>query len=333
MNYSFDVIYFEFNSPLHISNARSDYGQSERMLHSDMLYAALMQTWAILGKTEWIQKTPPFALSSLYPFTLNNFGKKVHFFPKPFFSALTDKSKEQSEDAKKFKKVKYVDLSHFEQYLNHTLITSTTDSVKGSYQTNEKIEKNFLTADVTPRIKRPRIDIEDAIPFYTEKLLFRKGSGMYCLVQYDTEEAKYQVEVALNLLAENGIGTDRSVGNGRFSFTRGKLSIQLPESAAWAMNVSLFCPESKEDLSNMLSDNQVRYEIIKRGGWLSEPYNTYRKRSVYMFREGSLFKKQTTNVFTEGNSIDLKPDNALLPTKVANPVWRVGKALFLPVKL
>ena len=327
----FEVIYFEFNQPLHISNARADYGISERIIHSDTLYAAIMQSWAILGKSEWINEKPDFTLSSLFPFTTNK-ATKVHFFAKPFFQANTEKTQERSEDAKKFKKIKYVDAFHFERYLNKQIISSGTDSVKGSYQTNEAIDKDFLTSDIQPRIKRPRNEQEDSVPFYTERLFFKEGSGMFCFVQYDDELAKKRVKVALELLADNGIGTDRAVGNGRFKLDFGQISLELADNTEFAMNMSLFCPESKIDLQEMLSDSNARYDMIKRGGWISEPHNTYRKRSVYMFREGSLFRIPNKNAFSKGNTINLQPDNSILPQKIENPIWRVGKALFLPVK-
>lgn len=335
MKHDFDVIYFEFTAPLHISNARSDYGVSERVVHSDTLYAAMMQSWATLGREDWITAAPPFTLSSLFPFTRHRDTQEiVHFFNKPFVPANVDKQKERSEDAKRFKKVQYVDAWHFQHYLNQTRMTSTVASVKGSYQTNEPIDENFLTTDVQNRINRPRTDTEDTVPFYTEKLFFKPGSGLFCMVKFENVEAKAWLSAALRLLADTGIGTDRSVGNGQFKEpTFSTLSLELPDAADFAMNMSLFCPESPESLQEMLSDPATRYDLVRRGGWLSEPYGTYRKRSVYMFREGSVFKLPGSEPIARGNTVNLQPDDAILPTKVNNPVWRVGKALFLPVKL
>lgn len=335
MTHDFDVIYFEFTAPLHISNARTDYGVSERMVHSDTLYAAIMQSWATLGREDWITDNPPFTLSSLFPFTLSrDTRQKVHFFNKPFVPANTDRQKESSQDAKRYKKVMYVDAWHFQHYLNRTRLTSTVESAQGSYQTNESIDKNFLTTDIQSRIKRPKNDAEDTVPFYTERMIFQQGSGLFCLAKFDSAEAKERVMAALRLLADNGIGTDRSVGNGQFKENAfGKLSLELPDASDFAMNMSLFCPQSKESLAAMLSDPATRYDIVRRGGWLGEPYGTYRKRSVYMFREGSVFKMPISEVLSKGNTVNLQPDNAPLPTRVDNPVWRVGKALFLPVKL
>lgn len=334
MKQSFEVIYFEFTAPLHISNARADYGVSEKTIHSDTIYAAIMQSWAMLGKSDWIKPVPDFTISSLFPFTPKLKAQGiVHFFVKPFLKANTGKSEVRTEEAKKFKKIKYVDITHFESYISNKEVVSTTDSIRGSYQTFDEIDKEFMTSDVQPRIKRPRDEQQDSVPFYTERIIFKKGSGMFCLVQFENEESRNQVKAALRLLAENGIGTDRAVGNGQFDISYGKIELEIAQNTNYAMNMSLFCPETKANLVEILEDKNTKYEVIKRGGWLSEPHNTFRKRSIYMFKEGSVFKMDNDNPFSKGKTVDLQPDNAKLPSKIENPIYRVGKALFLPVKL
>jgi len=48
-----------FETPLHISDVREDYSKSEQRIHSDTLYAAVMQAWAMLDKSdlELLQKS------------------------------------------------------------------------------------------------------------------------------------------------------------------------------------------------------------------------------------------------------------------------------------
>lgn len=333
MKETFEVIHFKFKAPLHLSNVRADYGLSEKLLHSDTLYSAIMHTWAVLGKEEWINPKPDFAISSLFPFTRDLVtGQPVHFFVKPYFQANIVGESSPS-DAKKFKKIQYVDQHYFEHYLNFSPIESNLASIKGIYQTSGVIDPHFMSVDVQQRIKRPRNEQEDTVPFYMERIYFKEGSGLFCLARFENPEAKKRVIAALKLLAENGIGTDRAVGNGQFEVDFGIISLSMASPATYAMNLSLYCPDSKEELSGMLEGSRVRYEIIKRGGWMSEPYNTYRKRSVYMFREGSVFKIQSNETFSKGKTVNLQPEPLTLPIKVETPVWRVGKALFLPVNL
>ncbi len=336
---TFDIIRFRFDTPLHLSNARpNDYGSSERIVHSDTLTAAIYQAWAMLGQPDWIPTTanqsPGFAVSSLFPF--RGGSQPVYFLPKPYFrnkAGQDDTGMGESGDAKKYKKVQYVDVSHFEGYLHQrTPPTAGTKAIRGMFQSVALAadKGDFLTTDVLPRIVRPR-DESEPTPFYMERLYFSQDSGLWCIVQYDNDTARKRVQSAVLYLADNGIGTDRSVGNGLFTPAFDTLAINTPTSAQYAVSLSLFCPENHAQLTRLLADNATRYDLIQRGGWLSEPHNSYRKRSVWMFREGSLLRHDITGVDMIGSVIDLRPNESKLPTKIGHPVWRDGRTLLLPV--
>ena len=78
---------------------------------------------------------------------------------------------------------------------------------------------------------------------------------------------------------------------------------------------------------------QSSYQLIKRGGWVASPTNIdavlHRKRSVYMFTEGSVFKSDSPLI---GKVTDLQPalweEHADM---IPHPVWRDGRAIFLPL--
>jgi hypothetical protein len=90
-------------------------------------------------------------------------------------------------------------------------------------------------------------------------------------------------------------------------------------------------PESKEQLQALLDSDDVAYDFERRGGWITtSPHNTLRKNVIYAFTAASVFKCQSKGVEAKGNvGIDLKPD---LPS-IDHPVWRCGRALFIPIKL
>ena len=44
------IVKLNFETPLHIHNERADYAESVKQLHSDMMYAALMQVASLYGK-------------------------------------------------------------------------------------------------------------------------------------------------------------------------------------------------------------------------------------------------------------------------------------------
>ena len=360
---TFDIIRLHFHAPLHLSDARpNDYGNSQRVVHSDALMAAICQAWAMLGKPDWIPgklvdahgktigaETPGFTLSSLFPFHGGKIADPekgvtdidpIYFLPKPYFQNNAEPRANNPEpgEAKKFKKVQYVDTEFFSAFLKQTTPPdTTTDTIKGAYR-SQKLTKlteeqaEFIASDVVPRIVKPR-DESEPEPFYMERVYFRHNSGLWAIVQYDDgvdkAATKARLSAALNYLADNGIGTDRAVGNGQFEWEYCTLPIALPTTGQYAVNLSLFCPNNPDSLKAMLDTDASRYDLIRRGGWLSEPHNTYRKRSVWMFREGGLMKLDSRTPTSAGRTMDLQPD--ILADQ--HPVWRSGRALFLPVNL
>jgi len=344
-----------FTTPLHISDIRADYGKSELRLHSDTMYAAIMQAWALLGKADWIAKDPPFTVSSLFPFATEINKNTVYFFPKPFALPEKEDDNKNPELSKKFKKIQYLDQAHFEKLLLGEY-NPAPESLRGEYLTllkfkedydnnteGEKVKKElkFITSQVVPRIRWNRDESKDAEPFYMEKLYFSEGSGLWFLLVYENEEVKVRFEAGLNFLAEEGLGTDRNLGNGRFVITFDDFSLNIPTEANYCINLSLHCPESSDVLKKHLINNQsdgfepdsfTGYELIKRGGWISEPFNTYRKLDIYMFAEGSVFRHRANKIFEMGVSHDVTPQ---IVSNIGNDrkVYRCGKSVFLPIKI
>ena len=67
------------------------------------------------------------------------------------------------------------------------------------------------------------------------------------------------------------------------------------------------------------------YQLVKRGGWIASPISTYRKRTVYMFTEGSVFK---TPISPKGKVADLRP-----AVFTEHAIWRDGTGIFLKMKM
>ncbi|MBK8656807.1 MAG: hypothetical protein IPN20_23520 [Haliscomenobacter sp.] len=66
--------------------------------------------------------------------------------------------------------------------------------------------------------------------------------------------------------------------------------------------------------------------LVKRGGYIAgaaDPDHTsLRKRSVFMFEEGSVFPNKPLT----GSRVDLKPD-----WEGMHSVWREGRPVFVPI--
>lgn len=333
MQQDFNIIKMHFNSPLHLSKGKEDaYDSSEKFLHSDTLQSAIFACAIELFGNEVANKDffKSFQVSSAFPFY-----DEIYFLPKPqkdFNIFETDKLK--SKEIKKIKRTDFLSKEHFEKVLNGQKIDFESEKAKSNCYADafEKEAEDFsiFKSETNQRVTIPRLIDSDTTPFYMDRLYFREKAGLYFILQISEEKNKTKILAALHHLGENGVGTDKNVGQGSFDITESTIKIDLPENTGMYCNLSLFCPNSKEQTPSL---NESYYSLLKRGGWIASPNNqnhgSWRKKSIYMFGEGSVFKSKEK---PQGKICDLKPE---ILEKDTNPhsVWRDGRGLFLPMKL
>ena len=328
-----------FTSPLHIADRHEDSSNSLKTIQSDTLYAALTSCLAKTGVTIPDDGDLGFTVSSMFPYyQRGKDGKPVYFLPMPKqarMAELTDVSV-----AKKVKKIGWVDAELYAKVLFGESFFDGTDKfyscIQESYLSEtilpEDVEgsKEFVRSEVSQRVTlQSRIGEEDALPYYVDKILFRYDSGLYFLAEGDTE----MLEKALSILSNEGIGTDRNVGFGFFEYSAEDLTLELPDEADHQVSLSLFIPESKEQLNELLASNDVAYDFARRGGWITTyPYTTLRKNAIYGFMPGSVFSlKEGQACASIGRIVNLRPEIGELTPN--HPIWRNGKAIMLPLKL
>lgn len=336
---TFKIFKLHFTAPLHISDQHDDLGNSQKIIQSDTLYAALLSCLAKNGEDLPGDGELGFTVSSLFPyFQKDKDSSPVYFLPIPMQSKqadLTDVTK-----AKMVKKVQWIDSNLYSSVLSGESLFDGTDSyipyIQGNYLTTYELpedingSKEFVRSEVSQRVTlMSRTGEEDAKPFYVDKILFRYDAGLYFIVEGDTS----LLEKALHLLSLEGIGTDRNVGYGFFEYTADSLSIDLPKEANHQLSLSLLIPESKEQLEMLLNSECVAYDFVRRGGWITTyPYMTLRKNAIYGFVPGSVFRKDEGESATViGKIVDLKPET--VDVEITHHVWRNGKAIMLPIKL
>ncbi len=315
----FDTIYLDFASPLHIGNHKPEgYEKSEVFLRSDTLLAAVMQTWALIGKEEWIDEyigKPNFTISSAFPFASVQ-NNVLHFFPRP--NLEWNLKTYDSRLSKLIKKVQWLDQDYFEKVIHYhsfDLSFNQTD-LQGAYLASKKIGPT-LQKELQDRVAVPRERQTEANPFTMERLRFNEGAGLYFLVKGKIDRLK----TALEILQYEGIGTDRNVGNGQFHFTLGAININVPSDTNQSTNLGLYCPSSDE----LNTHPPISFGLLNRGGWVTSSSGTgLRKFSINMFQEGSVFNGEAT--ILGRHDIDLKP------SPLNHPVYRSGRSLFIPVK-
>ena len=319
------VYKLRFATPVHFATQRGDYAISRRCLPSDSMYAALTACLAKLGEAIPDDGDLGCCISSLFPFA-HQAGKDIMFMPNPF-RALVPKAGQ--ENLKQRKNIKWIEWSLFDKMLaGQDIINQPNTFLHGEYAVvDELFDKDFCKSEVSERVTiEDRTGHSDAEPFYVDRVSFKSGSGLYFIAKGNTD----LVDKAIHMLSLEGIGTDRNVGNGYFEYEKSTMTLNIPADADHLLALSSFIPESKEQLDDMLSSDKSAYELQRCGGWITTPPNqTLRKNVVYMLSAGSVLKHTASDICTLGKIVDLRPDMQ----EVQHPIWRCGKALFVPIKM
>lgn len=329
----FNIYKLRFTTPLHIGDERADYGTSLQTIHSDTLYAAMTSVLAKIGVEIPDNGDLGFSISSLFPYYQKTKEESaVYFLPKLKTQAIPHI--DLQDIAKKIKKVEWLDVDYFNKQINGEDLfhKDFKEAQLGGKYLAKEVVPDFIQKEVNPRVKVSRDFSEDAEPFYMERLFFKDLSGMYFIADGNTKK----IDLALNILKDEGIGTDRTIGNGFFEYEKSEIEIKLPESD-YITNLSLFIPEDQNQMDDLLNGENIAYDFQKRGGWITDSgLNTFRKNTIQMFTEASVFsnKEGGNNLNIKGKIVDLKPKLNFEHLEVKeHPIWRSGRALFIPVKL
>ncbi len=329
MHLDFTVYKLHFTAPVHFGDCKSDYGISLKTIQSDTLYAAVISCLAKLGRDIPKDGDLGCTISSAFPFyQKTKESDPVLFFPKPLSFGLP-KLKDIT-DAKKVKKVSWLDLEYFQRVVNgETLFESDEDIqsiMHGEYMTVNHMIPDFVLSRISSRVNiSSRTGTEDARPFYMDRVYFKDYSGLFFLAEGDCG----LFEQGLKLLQCEGIGTDRTVGNGYFEYEKSTVSVRVPESSERAVSLSMFIPEDIDQLSQMLEGQNVSYDFTRRGGWITDsPDNSVRKNVVHAFLPASVFSLDGVP-YVRGKIVNLKPESLGV---IPHPIWRSGRAIFIPVR-
>lgn len=358
-----------FKSGLHLSKGKDgNYDRTQLVLHSDTLKSALfVAALELYGEKSDnnsdgvdIGFFESFNLSSALPW-IKYKGEILYFLPVPvgFFDLFkTPEGMPPAEEKrlkKKWKGIKYLETSLLAQIMQEgiePLLSSklTIANGNGYLRATEREDKKLLPkfahelqqhVAVPRQVDRSKLSEEDeeswpedSAPYTVDKLYFDKEqTGLYILAEAD-QVAFEKLEVALNLLSDSGLGTDKNNGAGHFTFVKCKAFLWKPEEVNAHMNISLYCPQKNE----VTESKALRYKLIKRGGYIASPsqdkHQSIRKKSIYMFEEGSVFPILNNRI---GKIVDLNPhdpeaENSKTPN-VMHPVHRDGRAIFLPIKI
>jgi CRISPR-associated protein Csm4 len=322
------------------------------IIHSDTLFSAIinMHSHVFDNTNELIElfEGDQIKISSAFPLLSDTgLNKKIMFLPKP------ELDYSYSENIKAEKKIKFISFKVWEDIITeknnafsfsdkakYTLLNENFVCQKDELDMKDIVEESdsFISKEITAKTKVHSSTQEDS--FYHETniqllpIKLKNGSALYphfyLFLESNCKE-KYLEEVytCLRLLADQGIGGERSSGKGHFEKVIIDNDVEFPEvsNPQKYFTISLTNPKNQEEFNKIL-----RYDLIVRGGGAitldddNESYEfdtkPYRKKQVKMISEGALISD-----VIQGRLVDISPDiNAY-----GHKFYRNGKCFLLPI--
>jgi len=330
------------------------------IIHSDTLFSAIINIHSkVYEDTEEFIKLfeeGKIKISSAFPILSNSENdNNIFFLPKPELDFNSD------TNTKEEKKIKFIS---FEVYKNinslmsnaQNLNISFTDknyfSLIGSAYCVVKEElpvsdvwksASLISKEVIPKTKVHREKQEDN--FYHETniqlqpIMIEKDEDnktiysphFYFIYELNcTEEQKNKFFTCLRILADEGIGGERSSGKGQLeAIVESEIPLELKYDSNEYLLLSVCNPNSQNEF-----DAFNKYEIIVRGGGSvsfddeieddeGRDIKRYRKKQVRMIAEGAIVKGKV-----DGRLVDVSPENVNV---FEHKFYRNGKCFLLPI--
>ncbi|OGQ86303.1 MAG: type III-A CRISPR-associated RAMP protein Csm4 [Deltaproteobacteria bacterium RIFOXYD12_FULL_56_24] len=324
-----------FFTPVHFGLEGIGQERVEQMVRSDTLWAALVQKLLLLydDEPEGLCREPGFTVSSGFPVIGG-----CRYFPVPIgsFDRIMDVVAHMDTgqlpfDLKDLKKIRFLSEPLFRKVSAGSeliLADITEESVfppPARLQAVEKETQIFLKVAQRPRVAVDQIcgGVREGAFFYCTDQFFDNNSGLFFLASFDNQEIRKRFEVALRLLGDSGLGADRSIGRGCFSFTAAPFEFQSPDTTAAYVLLSLYHPTRQEIERGVLVGEQSAYSLARRSGHAgSHGAHQFRRADCWMLAEGSLLP------FAPEGQIPLVLERSAY---IPHNVYRCGKAFCLPM--
>lgn len=306
----------QFKTPLHLGIRENWLESTDTQVHSDTLYSAICHAWRLLYGSESLEhdllKNQSVLISSCFPWWKDRFYL-------PFARNLFPSDKD-------LKKVRYIEKSDWEKILAGQDFNNSMDRLPrpgASYNEDSPISPPQTPWKVyeTPRIGVNRQNnMTDQAFYFLSQIEFMEDAGLYFFYDVDTKINDRWL-AALRLMADEGLGGDRSVGKGwmhppQFS----AMDISSPVNADGCILLSLYYPLDSE--YSVLQKGY--YELIERRGYIYSPDGTSLQRQpVRMITEGSVFPVQPEQMV--GGIVDVTPE-----IFNSHRVYRYGRAFGIP---
>jgi CRISPR-associated protein Csm4 len=180
------------------------------------------------------------------------------------------------------------------------------------------------------RVTVDRITAASAV-YRIGRTVYAPGCGLWFAVRWPgapDAALRTRLETALTHLGDRGLGGERSVGYGQFTWKALDRDLDLPdpEPDGPALTLARYLPRQAA-LPDALRSPDAAYRLDAVGGWLGTPQGpARRRRQVHLLTEGSVF--HPTDAGPWGRVVDVRPENW-----TAHPIWRWGYACPVGVQI
>ena len=206
------------------------------------------------------------------------------------------------------------------------------------YPSNKKKYKALRKHTVWKMGKVPRVTIDrltnQSNIFHSGRVIFTPDCGLWFGIVWHDKQYHKILHHILDMLGDAGIGGERSVGHGHFTWEQANTNIawQAPQENDLFILLSRYHPHTENEIAN-LRDEQVSYDLQSVAGWITSLHaSAQRRRRIWMFTEGSVLKKANQSTVM-GDVVDVQPVyDEIFPAKKESPdpfphsVWRYGLA-------
>ncbi len=362
---SLTVYRLTFRNGFHVGAHGVNLEESAEHIPSDTLFAALLDAALRAGAgTEDFARPfqngdPPFLLTSAFPF-----AGHVRFFPMPVPLDRWFSEETLRERSGELKRIRFVSEALFQRMvkgepmddwlfpekereeptrgaaLQGGVFWLTVEEAEGlpegmSVRPNRlralRYHRVFQSHQV-PRVTLDRVSSASNI-FHVGRVSFAPGCGLWFGVQWrgDHPSLRDLFRRALAILADDGLGGERTIGYGGFVWAEEEDSLTMPDPAdgdrIWLL--SRYHPRPPE-LPAALTDSPG-YKLTAVAGWLRTWEGAAQRRQrLWLVEEGSLIRAVGPGPW--GDLTDVRPRYRNPEGDLPHPVWRYGFALGAVVK-
>lgn len=330
--------------------------EADDIIHSDTLFSAMVSVHSqvfddTIAFIDSFDKGE-IKISSAFPMLADaEMENKIFFLPKP---ELTYSAGDNAKEEKRIEYISLGSLTHLQNIIKpqseikisftdknyFTVVGSSFSATKTELESSKSIP-GFISKLVIPKTKVHSTSQENSFYHETDIQLMPINIGeddnseilnphFYFLYELNcSEEVKNEFFTCLRILADEGIGGQRSTGKGQFEgIIETKVELMSSSKAQKYLLLSLSNPASQDEF-----DVLEKYEILIRGGGSvsietededqeNKPdYSDYRKKQVRMIAEGAVMHKDIN-----GRLVDISPNKG-----ADHNYYRNGKSFTIPL--